>query len=209
MKRTIACLTALLLLAGCGSDAKKDAAATVAQTTSSAATTTTPPSTVPAPTTPAEPTPERSERGNLVKKINEEAGIYANDTGDDLAVEFYVTAITPNYACPTPGAGPPVNGQFIQVSIKVKTLTDLSAFNGGMFAINPNEWSVVGLDGALQDNPVSVESYSCGDQGGQLANGVGPNLTYATSYILDTSQAHGYVVLHHYVLKTGGWEWKF
>jgi len=67
------------------------------------------PTTEPTTEEPTEPvTPERNERGNLVKALGEDGGATDETTGDRL-FDFTITAIEPNFECTNEFAEPPVN----------------------------------------------------------------------------------------------------
>lgn len=195
MKRLAAALaSAALLLSACGStgttdDPPKAAPPEKADSASSA----------PA----ASDKPKTNDRGNIVKKVGEKAGL-KNAQGKQT-VELTVTKITPGFKCTGEYASPPENGNFIAIDVTMVTSKD---FQVSDLLVNSHSWKVIGPDGTTENSSASGASFSCIPENKAIPMTIGPGQSIKGTVILDSQYKSGAVMLP-VGFSTGGWEWPF
>lgn len=145
--------------------------------------------------------PRKSARGNLIKDINEEAGLISPE-GEDLAL-FKVTGIDPNFQCNRT----PENGKFVAITIEAETMAALADQEWPQ--IEFEDWIVVGADGKQQNaDPRTIEAMMCVEDSEQFPPRMGPGLSAEGVMVLDVTPESGVAVLR---MDGGfvGWEWNY
>jgi hypothetical protein len=214
MSWTLGTLAALGVLVGCGG-ADTDAAAPNTSVPADV-------SEVPVPTpertpepTPAEPTGERSQRGNLIKKIGETAFNYDPDRGPEARwLEFKVTEIEVDGECTEEFAEPPENGHMLFVTIAASTSSEWPAFvtEAGLTAVDfsSTDFTIIGADGVTEHDLATAATYGCLPEGEQLPAQIGPGENVVGKVILDTANTTGILVYKPwYAGGSSGWEWQY
>ncbi len=201
MRRTAlaaATAAATLVLSACGGGESEEAGeelklpspTTAAPTTSSAA-----------------PTPERNDRGNIVKQFGETGGFVHPDTGDDM-VQWVVDEIVVDLPCTAPYYDyEPENGHIVGLRFRVATGSDLSPL--GYFALSDQDFLYIGPDGITHSSVSSVSSYACLPPAEQFTTDeLGPRQQYVGTVVLDVPGTTGTIV-YRPPMSEGGWEWNF
>ena len=223
--------SALVALAGCadpGVQSPKDPAAqeqeaeanaeptlptttspTPPATTSPTLPITTAPTPPPASPSPSGPTsPPTNQRGNIVKALGEEGGIFNEESGE-IAMLFTVDKITVGLPCTEPYYNhEPENGHIIGVDMRISTSSDLSTV-GGSPAISSYDFSFVDPDGITQRNLGTIATYSCISTSEQIpTSSLGPGQNYVGSVVLDVPATTGTLIFNPSWSGTAnGWEW--
>lgn len=135
--------------------------------------------------------PKLNERGNLVKKIGEEAGAYAADGKTDVAT-WTVTGVQKDFACTVPNPMAPSHGHFVALDASVATTPALKAqFGFG----NGSTWQYIKKDGTVwNEDPESIASAACVPDADHLPNDMGPGLKASGKVIFDLPDTDGYLV---------------
>lgn len=159
-----------------------------------------------APTTtePAVPTSEVNARGNIVKTLGEEGGLFAED-GTALYT-FAIDAITPDVECTEDYSYDPENGHLTAVQMRVSTGA-VSPDELGYLSVSSYDFQFIGADGLTFTNVSTIATYSCVDPssefpGSQLA----PGSQYAGVVLLDLPAANGTLIYQPSISYDGGWE---
>lgn len=206
MNKLIPTLAAVVLLAGCTASPAAPASAPATTPPVVASPSPTDPDTVePSPTPTA---PETSERGNIPKKVGEEAGLY--DGNGELAVRFTVTKIEPGFKCNSGYADPPANGHFVGIWMEIQTTKAVGFDSDDSNVVpyfNPGDWQVIGRDGTTE-NDSEGNGYACPKDSIDLPSQLGPGKKVKGVVVLDTKYKHGHLALIQDFAETG-WEWDF
>ena len=179
----------------------------VAPTPSVAPTST--PSATPTPTPAA--TDTENERGQLVKKIGEEAILVTDGYDAPPTLTFKVTSIEP-IKCDAPNAAPP-NGTAIAVALEIATSPTFSGpleVNGqeGMISFRPHYWKGYASNGTRMDTVASSVEHGClADTRKLLPDYVGKGEKLTGLVILDVTTPTGEVSFAPNGI--GGWVWKY
>lgn len=200
--RTLLGTAAVLTLAACGP---------VATTASHASGPTLPPtsSSVPAPTTSADPS--LSPRGTLIKTLGEQAGW--GNSPSDLVVAFTVDSIAP-VRCDAPYHSGQPTGTLVGAHVRMSTaasakLSDLA----GIPTMNPAQWEFVGPDGITHSGQeiASIATYGClTDAESFPQSQLAPGSQYVGTLVFDLPAAHGALIYAPGGLNNAhGWEWDF
>ncbi len=149
-------------------------------------------------------TGETSERGNVVKKVGEWAGL---KNYDDVTVDFRFTAIDVDPECTGEYVQEPERGHFIVLNVEVETYKAL-ADSDGTFQLAGNYFKTIGKDGITSiDGNTSPASYSCFPESEYLPGDLGPSEKAKGKMVLDTSDTSGVLIYSHG--PGPGWEWKY
>lgn len=206
---TIATMTLLVaLLGGCGGSPPRDpeaAPTTLTSERTGAPTSTASRTTTAAPTTPAPTTASRNERGNIPKDVGERAAII--DTQGVLA-EFFVDAITVGGDCTGSQSTPSENGQFITLTMRVKTYPALANSFPPVFSLTQSEVDILDRQGVRQNSSFTEASLHCLAPQDQLPYDIGPSQTASGHIVVDSQYPMGYLVLSVSGVQ-GGWEYSF
>jgi hypothetical protein len=158
-----------------------------------------------------EPAGETSQRGNLIKQIDEVAGMYDLAKGpESLWLEFKITEIEVDGECTAEFADPPENEAFILVSLSISTATDWPADMRGLTVdFSPGDWSIVGPDGLTESAIDTFASYLCIAESERLPDrGIGPGENVVGKLAFDSRNTSG-VLIYRPWFTDGGWEWEF
>ncbi|UOQ58134.1 DUF4352 domain-containing protein [Leucobacter allii] len=152
----------------------------------------------------AEPTdtPPMSERGNLIKKLGETAGVVYND--DDVNdVELVIKSIVVDAPCTAEYALPSERGHFIRVDMDVVTTPN---YPNTVLAQSNGSWKWIDANGTTANSdPATGTGYSCLADGERLPDRIGAGERVTGSVVLDVPTTEGTLVLS---LDGGtGWEW--
>ena len=208
---------ALILLAACGGTEANDGGTLALPSTAQASDTTQPDPTTDSDATATEEAEETEEftgaptndRGNIEKKIGEEAGVLDSETGDQL-LTFAVDSITPDVACDTSEYSEPEvpqNGHFTKVDLRVSTAPALGV--DSYTTISASDFKFIGPDGLTVSDLGTFGAFSCLDEGGFASEALGPGQKYAGSIVLDLPATTGTLIFAPYFGQTGGWEYAF
>jgi hypothetical protein len=213
IRRSLAIVATLVVAAGCTSDEEPAPATSPSQKTTATADVEAIPEETPepAPTTESRQTPEAelSQRGNIVKDIDEIAGAFTDDTMETTWLEFKITDVTVNGECTEEFAEPADNGHLIFVRIEVSTGSEWPEFMEGTTVGLDYEWSIVGEDGLTESALDTISTYGCLPEAELLpAAGIGPGENATGTVILDSRNETGVLILRPWFLD-GGWEWEF
>lgn len=154
------------------------------------------------PTETATAAADTNERGNLVKKIGQRAGLLDEESGKQ-AVDFRVTKITPRFKCTAEYAQKPANGNFIAIEMDVQTTKDADTF-----FVDSGTWKVIGPDGTTE-NSSTGNANGCVPESKALPSTIGPGEHVKGLVILDSQYRSGAVALTQVTMDGGGWEWSF
>lgn len=208
MKKSLA-IVACVLLAGCSGTAVAPVAPT--QTVSpvlpppAATLSSTPVIGSPAPSpTPTPTSAATNDRGAIVKKVGEMAGMTTAD--GEWTAQFKVTKIETDFKCTAKYASKPKNGQFIAIHMDIQTTKALGGENGGKFWTD--DWKVIGPDGTTE-NDSRGNSYGCVDRAEEVPAMIGPGEHVKGLVVVDTKYKSGSLFFTQISLVEGGWEWGF
>lgn len=198
-------LTTLLGLTACSSEPNSVEAPDVAAAAETESPTPTTESSAPSPDK-----PERSVRGNLVKKIGQGAGAADPDTKEQLFT-FVVEAIEVDPACTAPYAAeyPSENGHLIALDVSIETFPALGEADYPFFGLNPASMKVIAPNGTTSNaNLSSAASWNCFDDAEVIpSDNLGPAEKVTGKIVLDSEVASGILV----ITEDGstGWEYTF
>ena len=189
-----------ILLAACGSPI-------VGQAGTPHAASVAPPPTITATSTTKKITSSLSPRGLIPKTLGQVAAIGDDPTNPDLS--FTVDAITTDGGCTSQFAEKSENGNFIVLSMTVKTSVtmDKTLF----FMVNAHDFATVGPDGVTETNVATAGAYSCLTDREQFpSQPLGAGSQYVGKVVLDSRNAHGILEYRPPMLVgNSGWEWTF
>ena len=154
-------------------------------------------------------TAETNNRGNVEKKIGEEAGITSKD--GKSVYTFKVTSIEPDYQCTREYSRPAENGHIVKVNLEVvtadaKTMKD--AFHSSGVSFDPYSWKYIAANGTtFNGNLGSIGTISCLEESEELPINIGPGEKVTGSVVLDVPATDGTLVYKD-ILADGGWEYK-
>jgi hypothetical protein len=161
-----------------------------------------------APADPTEPVVNRSDRGNIIKKLGEEGGIF-DAAHEDLVMSFTVDAITP-ITCTEEYAVAPENGQMFAVDLRMATTAEMAEQDwAGYYSISNGDFQFVGPDGITNTNIATRSTYGCLSDGEMFpSTTISPGSQYIGKIVLDLPASSGTLI---YIAGGGGpgWEWTF
>lgn len=202
----IAALAGIIALTGCSTSTDEPSGGAEAPSVESASPETTAATAAPAETSAPADTPEKSERGNLIKNIGDGASFSNN--GVELA-SFVVNSITADPQCTGQFAMAPENGHFIAVNVSLATTPELANEMFPMFDLNPYNMKIVAENGTTSNaNLATGASYMCLNEVEVLPNSVGPAENVTGTILLDSEVAAGTLIITTGPM-TNGWEYKF
>lgn len=128
--------------------------------------------------------PEKSVRGNLVKRISDKAALLSSKNGSEIAT-WTLTAITPDIQCDAPYAQPAQNGHFLAFDFDVTTASNFTEVNGIPLTLGAGgQWKYYLADGTLWNgDPISFNSSTCLNDTETLPSNIG-NATNASGKVL-------------------------
>jgi hypothetical protein len=187
----------LLPLAACSSsgdgEAQEAAGATLPTTPSAA------------PETSEPAGPSKSDRGNVIKQLGEEAYGTLLDT-DERVFTFAIDAIRVDQPCNSGFADEPANGHFIGIDVRAATTPNLPA--DWFIQVSADNFQVIGPDG-LTVTDVWGTAYSCLDTANSFTTDqLGPAQQYAGTVVIDSPVTSGTLV-YKVPGEPTGWEWQF
>lgn len=148
-----------------------------------------------------------NERGNIVTKVGEVAGIDGK-SGEPI-VEFTLADVETDFDCPSDIADKSANGQFVALTFDVKTLPALAQEEFvDTFSISSYDLTVFDADGT-RENDSSGTALFCLDPADELPSDIGPGQQASGKVVLDTALDSGTVVFQSYLTDGAGWEWSF
>lgn len=207
MKKSLACIATALLLTGCGSTAGSTDAPSVPPAAESETTTAENSETnIAAEATPTEPAGEKSERGNLIKKVGEGAGI--TDNGTEVA-SFVINSITVDGQCTNEFAEKAENGHILILDVSVKTEPALADSVFPSFGLNPYDFKTIAPNGTTSNADMgTMATYTCLDDSEILPQDIGPAEQATGKVVLDAETAEGTLVFKP-GYAAAGWEWEY
>lgn len=152
---------------------------------------------------------EKSERGNIIKKVGQAAGITDQDNSDDTLVNFVVKNIEVDPPCTAEYAEPAENGHFVTVDIAAETgpAKVFEKLNyGNDFSFSPGLWKFVTPQGTTVNSIASTSSFMCLNQQEQLPATIGPAEKVRGKIVLDVPSTKGTAIYDDIATGTG-WEW--
>lgn len=161
-------------------------------------------------TTQAQPTSGLSERGNMVKRVGESAGITLEGHESTPALTFVVNKIDVNAKCTTTYAQKPENGHFVTVDISAETGPQdqfKNAFYGEDFMFNPHDWKFITPSGTTTNSVATTAAYTCLDEADRIPN-MGPAERARGKVVLDLPDKTG-TLIYSPSPSEESWEWKF
>lgn len=192
-------LAALVLLTGCSGT---DAPSAVAPTVDSAS-----PTAEPSASASTAPAAEKSERGNLVKKVGQGAGLSTPE--GEQTVTFVINSITVDGQCTGEFATPPENGHFVILDVSVKTEPTLAETDYPQFSISQSGWKAIAPNGTTSNaNPGTGASYRCLTESENLPQTMGPAEQAAGKVVLDLENPEGILIFND-AGAMSGWEWTY
>jgi hypothetical protein len=155
---------------------------------------------------PSAPEASVNERGNVVKRIAEEAGVSAPDASP--AMTFTVDAIQVDYPCTSDYPQPPENGHFVGLSMRVTTAPEPA---GRLVPRHQRHRLLVHRsDGVTVSSVDTIAAFTCAPDDEQLPSGpLGSGQQYVGTVVLDVPETTGIVQYRPLYLSQGGWEWHF
>lgn len=147
-----------------------------------------------------------SERGNLVKKVGQLAGMNAGNP-DDVIAEFKTTAIETDVKCTAEFAQPAQNGHYIAITMEVQTTPKLAeqSISKALY-FTPGDFKVIGPDGTRENDSLG-NSFGCLPDAELLPGEIGPGETASGKIVLDSAYTEGVLVFSP--MLDSGWEWEF
>lgn len=201
--RTVLAVSVAVLLTGCSGPAP---APVITVTVAATSVSETPDENVITPS--ATPTPDTNERGNLPKKVGDQAVIV--DGNGNEAVRLTVTKIQTHFKCTSSGAEKSKHGQFVAIWMDVQT-TKAVDFNSDDSAVvpyfNTDDWQVIGLDGTTENDSDGNSDY-CAKDSETLPTQIEGAKHYKGVVVVDTKYKHGHLALIQ-DYSDSGWEWDF
>ncbi|WP_372710988.1 hypothetical protein [Arthrobacter rhombi] len=155
------------------------------------------------------PTSTTDERGQLVKKVGQSAGI--GDSADDRSLEFTVTGFE-FVKCTNAYAGK-LNGRALAVHIEVQTSADFEGpleVDGasGKISFGAEYWNGYQPDGTRMNDLNSDTIQNCmNSRGALLPEYIGKGEKAKGTVLLDVTSKSGEVAFVPY--GEGGWVWKY
>ncbi|WP_232211885.1 hypothetical protein [Saccharomonospora halophila] len=150
--------------------------------------------------------PERNERGNLVKSLGEEAGVFPRGEGPDSpgSVTFAIDEIDVDPECGEYGQAPD-EGHTLILHVRVATGDDREIAQRLSGVLNPFNFAEIGEDGVTRP----AEAGMCTDSSRGLPMNFGPNQQYKGVVEIVVPEASGILTLTTPVADAGGWEWTY
>ena len=154
----------------------------------------------------ASQTPKLSSRGNIVKKVGEEAGITGED-GKDVA-DWTVTGINPNPTCSNPANQQPEHGHFIEFDITATTTENYDPMKYGSLDVGTAyRWQFIQKDGTQWNGmPGSTAAESCMTQTDKLPDSLNQGAKAQGKVIFDVPSLEG-TLYYPQMGKAEGWEY--
>lgn len=230
MKRTplsvaaMSAIAALGALTACSETSNSASPATVTETVTVTATpgatgATSAPGLPSAPAAPGEtssPNPntdgaQRNDRGNLVKKVGEKAGVKDKEGGE--AVTFTITNIDPDFKCTGRYPRKPQNGRFVALTVEAsagKNLKDVTT-SGYLYLDSGSGWSFQDKEGTIANgNAMTGPTLSCIEENDRLTSRIGPASKAKGLLILDMPKTEGLLIFQPSwgYRQQLGWEWE-
>jgi hypothetical protein len=160
-------------------------------------------------TTATAPTPAKSPRGLIPRKVGEIASFTDKDTDEDV-LRFAVTKITTDPKCNAPAAeyAKSEHGHLVRVDLNVETAASYR-HDEHWFRPDAMQWSIQGPDGFTESNLGTFAAYSCVSE--LLPDTLNPSSKYVMTVVLDTKNTSGVLMFQPYTFggEKGGWEWTF
>lgn len=188
-----------LLLTGCSAASSPAAAPEVTPIASSNA----------APSTEASEPPEqeRSDRGNLIKKVGQTAGL--SNTNGEQSVNFMVTDINTKLKCNTDYPVKADNGHLIAVKMDVEVKKNFADpdYPGQTFPTDSSSWKFISTDGTTFNGSLTTDgSINCLENKQTLPfDGIGPSQKASGWIVLDVPSTTGTLIFSYF--DGSGWEW--
>lgn len=153
------------------------------------------------------PETTQDERGTLVKKVGQWAGLRDEEDSVTDAV-FRVTEIDPDLRCTAEDASESINGRFIGLQFEVETSPQLGETGSrATFNLHPEQFTAVLADGEKQGRVVG-ESRSCLTRGEYLPDALTAGMSATGMLVLDVPEGTESIVLEGLPFRsTRGWEW--
>jgi hypothetical protein len=198
-------IAAAILLTGCSGTATPVITVTAAVPT---ATSETPDPNVISPSPSDSASPETNERGNIPKRVGDQALIITADGRE--AVRFTVTKIQPGFKCNSDYPDKSKNGQYVAIWMDITTTKAVkfdSDNDNDVSYFNTDDWQVIGPDGTTE-NDSSGNGYSCAKDSEALPTQIEGAKHVKGVVVVDTKYKHGHLALIQ-DYSDSGWEWDF
>jgi hypothetical protein len=163
------------------------------------------------PTPTSAPTPKTNDRGQIIKKIGEVAGLMTDEKSTEPTMTFKVTSIKP-IVCDAPYGTPP-KGTAIAVALEIVTKPTFSGaleVNGqaGQISFGPHYWKGYAPNGTRMNTVESSVNQGClADTSKLLPDFFGKGEKLNGIVILDVATPSGEVSFDPEGF--GGWVWKY
>lgn len=149
--------------------------------------------------------PERSTRGNIIKKPGEVAGTM-NDAQEDV-VTFTVHSVKADFKCDAESRQKPENGHFLALEVSAETKSVEEHYSGN-WQMNLNDFKTINPDGTTSNANLSTgPAYTCVKSSEMLPE-MGDNEKARGLVILDVETAKG-TLIYEDSYAQAGWEWEF
>lgn len=143
-------------------------------------------------------------RGNLVKQVGQLAGIGLSD--GSTGVQFTVTNIESNFQCTSPWAEPPMNGQFVAITMDINVMPELANATPSEIWVTPYDFTIYSPDGTRENDSIG-NSYYCLNDAEAIPSYIRPGEHAVGKIVLDTSYPTGSIL--YTVDGVSGWEWSY
>ncbi|MGJ9402422.1 hypothetical protein [Arthrobacter sp. KK5.5] len=148
-----------------------------------------------------------SERGNMVKKIGDSAGLTGPD-GETL-VEFTVHSIEVDPKCTGQFAEKSENGHLLALDVSVATKAGMEEAHFGGWSMSPYSFKTIAPNGTTSNSDLgTMPTYSCLDDSEGLPDTIGDAEKARGIVILDVENPKGTLVFED-PLAQAGWEWEY
>lgn len=144
--------------------------------------------------------PKTNERGNIPKKLEEEAGVTYSRS--EPSVVFSIDQIDVDPECYEHGIKPD-NGHTLLLHVRVATSDEQAANRDAGLLLTPYNFAVLGSDGVTKPAAMGM----CTDPDGYLPTEFGANQKYRGTIELVVPETSGTVILNNYGGR--GWEWTY
>lgn len=153
--------------------------------------------------------PDKSDRGNLVKKVGE-TEVIAADNGDQV-IAFTIGSIAVDVPCTAKFTVPAQNGHFLTLEMTVETSAKLAEEINPFFLLGDGAWKAIAPDGTTSNARLATgAALSCYNEAEVLPSVIGPGEKATGKVVLDVEDSQGILVLDYTPSGFGdGREWSY
>lgn len=151
----------------------------------------------------------KSERGNIVKKVGEPAGVSGQENSNEKLMNFAVQDIEVDPVCTGSYPQPSENGHLVAVQIAAETgSAELfeELYYGTDYSLSNHNWEFITPKGTTANNIATVATYSCFPENELLPDSIGPAEKVTGKIVLDVPAPVGTLIFND-VLSDVSWEW--